>query len=100
LPVAANIENLQIQYVQGLNEAFEDTPALMPVGADPSSWVTRVRITVSGRSDSANLEGGGAGVHAASDTRLRRAFTTTVSLRNQLSQAMQKASELGIDSWN
>ncbi len=99
-PVAANIENLQVQYVQGLNESFEDTPALMPVGADPSSWVTRVRITVSGRSESAGLEGGTHGVHAAGDTHLRRAFTTTVSLRNQLSQAMQKAAELKLDSWN
>jgi type II secretory pathway pseudopilin PulG len=99
-PVAANIENLQVQYVQGLNETFQDTPPLMPVGADPGSWVTRVRITVGGRSESKDLEGGTAGVYAASDTHLRRSFTTTVSLRNQLSQAMQKAAELGIDSWN
>jgi len=99
-PVAGNIENLQVQYVQGLNEAFEDAPALLPVGADPSSWVTRVRITVGGRSESANLEGSTQGVFAAGDTYLRRTFTTTVSLRNQLSQAQQKAIDLGLDSWN
>jgi prepilin-type N-terminal cleavage/methylation domain-containing protein len=99
-PVAANIENLQIQYVQGQSETFEDTPAFMPVGTDPGTWVTRVRVTVGGRSESTDLAGGGAGVYAASDTHIRRAFTTTVSLRNQLSQAMMKAAELGIDSWN
>ncbi len=98
--VASNIENLQVQYVQGLNETFEDTPALIPVGADPSSWVTRVRITVGGRSESAGLEGGTHGVYAAGDTHMRRAFTTTVSLRNQLTQAMQKAAELQLASWN
>jgi prepilin-type N-terminal cleavage/methylation domain-containing protein len=98
--VAGNIENLQVQYVQGLNEVFEDAPALLPMGADPTTWVTRVRITVAGRSESTNLEGATHGVYAAGDTHLRRTFTTTVSLRNQLSQAQQKAIDLGLDSWN
>jgi hypothetical protein len=99
-PVAGNIENLQVQYVQGLNEVFEDVPALVPLGADPNSWVTRVRIAVGGRSESTTLEGATPGVFAAGDTHLRRTFTTTVSLRNQLSQAQQKAMDLGLDSWN
>jgi hypothetical protein len=99
-PVAANIENLQVQYVQGLNEVFEDVPPVVPVGSDPSSWVTRVRITVGGRSESRNLEGATQGVLAAGDNHLRRAFTTTVSLRNQLSQVQQKAIDLGVDGWN
>ena len=98
--VAGNIESLQVQYVQGLKEVFEDAPALLPMGADPTTWVTRVRITVGGRSESANLEGARPGVYAAGDTHLRRTFTTTVSLRNQLSQAQQKAIDLGLDSWN
>ncbi len=98
--VAGNIENLQVQYVQGLNEVFEDTPALLPFGADPSSWVTRVRITVGGRSESTNLEGSTEGVFAAGDAYMRQAFTTTVSLRNQLSQAQQKAIDLKLDNWN
>ncbi|MGH9387989.1 MAG: hypothetical protein ACRD1Z_00110, partial [Vicinamibacteria bacterium] len=63
-------------------------------------WVTRVRITVGGRSASTNLEGATKGVFAAGDRHLRRTFTTTVSLRNQLSQAQQKAIDLGLDSWN
>jgi type II secretory pathway pseudopilin PulG len=99
-PVAGNIENLQVQYVQGLSEVFEDVPALLPAGGDPGSWVTRVRITVGGRSESTDLEGATPGVYAAGDTHLRRTFTTTVSLRNQLTQAQQKANDLGLDSWN
>jgi hypothetical protein len=99
-PVAANIENLQVQYVQGLSEDFFDAPSTPPLGNDPSSWVTRVRVTVSGRSESANLKGGSSGVFAAEDTHLRRAFTTTVSLRNQLGQAQAKALELGLPGWN
>jgi hypothetical protein len=99
-PVASNIENFQVQYVQGLAEVFEDVPALIPVGSDPSSWVTRVRITISGRTESTNLEGATTGVYAAGDTYLRRTFTTTVSLRNQLSQASQKALDLGLSGWN
>jgi len=59
-----------------------------------------VRITVGGRTESTSLEGGTAGVYAAGDTHLRRTFTTTVSLRNQLSQAAQKAIDLGLDGWN
>jgi len=99
-PVSANIENLQVQYTQGVVENFEDEPSLLPMGNDPNSYITRVRITVSGRSESTNLQGSSAGVFAAEDTHMRRTFTTTVSLRNQLAQAQQKAMELNIDGWN
>ncbi len=99
-PLAANIENLQVQYTQGVVENFEDEPSLIPMGNDPNSFITRVRITVSGRSESRNLEGATAGVFAAEDTHMRRTFTTTVSLRNQLAQAQQKSRDLGIDGWN
>jgi prepilin-type N-terminal cleavage/methylation domain-containing protein len=98
--VASNIENLQFQYVQGIGDEFEDAPSPSPSGDDPASWVTRVRVTVAGRSASADLQGGGAGVYAAGDTHLRRTFTTTVSLRNQLSQAQDKAIALGLAGWN
>jgi type II secretory pathway pseudopilin PulG len=98
--VAANIENFQVQYVQGLSDEFFDAPRLPPLGADPSTWVTRVRLTVSGRSESANLKGGTSGVFAAEDTHLRRAYTTTVSLRNQLGHAQETALELGLPGWN
>ncbi len=101
-PISANIENLQVQYVQGVaaGDNFEDVPSLLPVGADPNTWITRVRFTVAGRSDSTNLQGGSQGVFAATDTHLRRSFTTTMSLRNQLNQAQQKAFDLGLDGYN
>jgi hypothetical protein len=99
-PVSGNIENLQVQYTQGIVENFEDEPSLLPMGNNPNSYVTRVRVTVAGRSESTNLEGASAGVFAAEDTHLRRTFTTTVSLRNQLGQAAQKANELGMTGWN
>lgn len=99
-PIADNIENLQVQYAQGMGLLFEDVPSLAPVGNDPNSWITGVRVTVSGRNESRNLQGASAGVFAADDTFLRQSFTTTVSLRNQLSQAQQRAEGLGLLSWN
>lgn len=99
-PVSNNIENLQVQYAQGMANLFEDVPSLTPIGNDPNSWITRVRVTVAGRNESRNLEGASAGVFAAEDTFLRQSFTTTISLRNQLSQAQRRAEELGLPSWN
>ncbi len=100
IPVSSNIENLQFQYAQGMSEFYEDEPSLVPMGRDPESFITRVRVSVSGRSASANLQGGSPGVFAAKDTHLRKTFATTVSLRNQLGQAQQKAIDLGLDGWN
>jgi hypothetical protein len=95
-PISANIENLQVQYNQGVaGDNFEDEPSTLPSG-DPNTWITRVRVTVTGRSDSRNLQGASQGVFAAEDTYLRRSFTTTMSLRNQLNQAQQKAIQLGL----
>jgi hypothetical protein len=68
--VAEGVSNLQVQYAQGESESFEDVPALVPVGADPTSWVTRVRVTLGGRRQT------------AAEGAPRRAYTTTVSLRN------------------
>jgi type II secretory pathway pseudopilin PulG len=99
-PLANNIENLQVQYAQGMANLFEDEPSLAPVGNDPNSWITHVRVTVSGRSESRDIEGASAGVFAAEDTFIRQNFTTTMSLRNQLNQAQQRAEELGLPSWN
>ena len=100
IPVSSNIENLQLQYAQGMSELYEDEPSLVPMGRDPESFITRVRVSVSGRSASTNLRGGSPGVFAAEDTHLRKTFATTVSLRNQLGQAQQKAIDLGLDGWN
>jgi hypothetical protein len=80
-PVAENVSNLQVQYVQGTSDAFEDTPALLPNGTDPTTWVTRVRVTLGGRSEAESRSGATGGVHAAGAHPMR-AYTTTVSLRN------------------
>lgn len=48
----------------------------------------------------ADLPGASQGVFAADDTHLRRSFTTTVSLGNQLAQAAERAFELELPGWN
>jgi len=78
--VSRNIENLQVQYAVGAGNVFVDTPAL-PTD-DPATWITRVQVTVAGRTESVNLEGASQGVFQAQDTHVRRTFSTTVSLRN------------------
>ena len=60
----------------------------------PSTWITGVRVTVNGMSDSANLQGASASAFAVGENRLHHTFATTVSLRNQLVQAGIKADEL------
>jgi len=55
---------------------------------------------LAGRSESTNLQGATAGVFAAKDTHLRRTFTTTVSLRNQLGTAQETAFGQGVDGYN
>ena len=99
-PVAANIENLQFQYSQGTAQLFEDAPGIASDWDDPNSWITGVRISVFGRSASTNLSGGTAGVFAAADTHLRRTFTTSVILRNQLGHAAAWAEENAVAGWN
>ena len=99
-PVAANIENLQIQYSQGLVENFQDVPPLTPNDDQPDTYIVGVRVSVFGRSESTNLQGATQGVFAAEDTHLRRTFTTTLSLRNQLAAAQEKALEKGLVGWN
>ncbi len=100
IPVAANIENLQVRYSQGIVELFEDVPSIASDWNDPNSWITGVRVTVSGRSESTNLTGGTAGVFAVEDTHLRKAFTTSVILRNQLAHAQDWAVENEVAGWN
>ena len=60
----------------------------------PSPWITRVRVTVTGMSDSANLQSASASAFAVGESRLYHTFATTVSLRNQLFQTGVKADEL------
>jgi prepilin-type N-terminal cleavage/methylation domain-containing protein len=89
-PVSANIENLQVQYGVGNATTFVDVPAQQPNPEDPSTWITRVRVTIGGRSESTNLQGASAGVFDAGDTHIRKTFSTVVSLRNQVYSAAEK----------
>ena len=84
-PVAANIENLQVQYAIGDSDVFIDDPA-MPDEADPDTWITQVRVTLSGTSESTDLQGARAG-DFADGNRLRQSFTTTIVMRNITAKA-------------
>jgi hypothetical protein len=90
IPVASNIENLQFQFGAGASENFVDVPA-MPNSEDPNTWITRVRFSVVGRTESTRLTGGSEGVFAPEDTHVRKTFATTVSLRNMIMAAELKA---------
>ena len=91
-PVAANIENMQFEYAPRGTGIFTGTPVASLQG-DTATWITGVRITVAGRSESTNLQGGTAGVFADEDTHLRKTFSTVVSLRNVIGSA--EAKEIG-----
>jgi prepilin-type N-terminal cleavage/methylation domain-containing protein len=90
IAVSRNIENLQIQYAVGTGNVFVDVPA-QPT-SDPATWINRVQVTIGGRTESLNLEGGSQGVFQASDTHVRRSFSTTVSLRNIFFASAQASS--------
>jgi hypothetical protein len=68
--------------MQGFQGDFEDAPSSIPSAFRPSTWFTAVRVTVIGAS--------------GDESSVRRALTTTVSLRNQLGQASARP----IVGWN
>jgi hypothetical protein len=86
-PVSENVEDLQLQYATGGSEDFKDNPQL-PNLLDPLSWITGVRVTVSARNDSANL-GGSRSEYPEEGIHFRKSFSTTVSLRNMITQVQQ-----------
>jgi hypothetical protein len=86
LTVAHNIENLQVRYGIGTGDALLDAPMATPLD-DPLTWINRVNITLTGRSESRNLKGASAGVFDPADTYLRMTFSSMVSLRNVAAQA-------------
>jgi hypothetical protein len=85
IPVSQNIENLQLQYATPLADMM-DVPA-MPRQDNPLTWINRVRVTVSSRSESKDLQGATPGVFSAEDRYLRKSFSTVVSPRNLSYQA-------------
>jgi hypothetical protein len=91
IPVAKNIENLQFQYAAGTSTSFLDVPT-MPDPENVETWITQVRFSVVGRTESTNLEGASEGVFSPEDTHVRKTFATTVSLRNTILAAEFKLS--------
>lgn len=85
-PVATNVENFQIQYMQGLESRFLDAPSAFPSAFNPATWLTAVRFTIAGA--------------GADESPLRRSLSTTVSLRNQLGQASMTPTETVAVGWN
>jgi hypothetical protein len=91
IPVSNNIENLQVQYGVGttnINE-FADQP-IQALFADPQTWITRVRVTLTGRTERKNLRGSSVGAFSDNDIYIRKTLSTVIALRNQLYQ---------IESW-
>ncbi len=93
IPVAKNIENLQFQYAARSSADFLDVP-VTPDQDNPDTWITQVRFSVVGRTESTTLEGGSQGVFSPQDTHVRKTFATTVSLRNMIMAAEFKSSGL------
>ncbi len=87
--VAANVEDLQFTYATGDSEVFVDDPP-PPHPSNPWTWITSVKVTLKGRSESANLQGSTNEGLADDGAHLRRSYSTTVSLRNLIAQ-VQKA---------
>ena len=84
-PVAHGVEDFQLRYFLGVADTGLDKVP-RPDPSDAATWITRVQVTITGKTESTNLEGATGGVFQAEDTFLRRTFTTTVSLRNVLSR--------------
>lgn len=91
IPVAKNIENLQFQYGTRNSMNFLDVP-VMPDPDNFDTWITQVRFSVVGRTESTNLEGASEGVFSPEDTHVRKTFATTVGLRNVILAAELKSS--------
>ncbi len=79
-PAANNIEDLQVEYGVGMNinEFFDQPVALF---TDPETWITHVKITITGRTESRNLSGSTEGVDG---TYIRETLSSVTALRNQL----------------
>ena len=90
LAVAHNIENLQIQYGVGDAPALQDVPP-QPPNDDPQTWINRVSLSLTGRSESTNLRGASEGVFDPADTYVRKTLTSMVSLRNVVLESSNRA---------
>ncbi len=93
IPVAHNVENLQMRYGVGQNVNLVDAPAMAPLD-DPATWINRVGFTITGRSESVNLKGATEGVFAAEDTFIRKSISSQVALRNVVAATSNRVAML------
>ena len=98
IPVAFEIEDLQFQYLTNENDEPVDSP-LPPHGDVPDSWITGVRMRLVARSASTGLEGATLGPGPSDDVRLRRGFSTSVSLRNVTARVASTSLSLTVSTW-
>ena len=90
IPVAHNIENLQVRYGAGEDDNMMDAPAAAP-SDDPLSWINRVAVTITGRTESTRLRGSTAGVFDPEDIYVRNSVSSQVGLRNIINEASNRA---------
>jgi len=93
IAVAHNIENLQVQYGTGASLDLQDEPAQAP-NDDPLTWINRVAISLTGRTESVNLKGASEGVFNPADTYVRKTVSSMVSLRNVVAEASNRSFEV------
>jgi len=90
IAVAHNIENLQVRYGAGEGDNMMDAPAANP-SDDPLTWINRVAITITGRTESTRLSGSTAGVFDSEDIYVRKTLSSQVCLRNIINEASNRA---------
>ncbi len=85
IPLAANIEDFQVQYGIGDAGGWVASPPLADP-TDPDTWIGRVSLSLRARSESTGLQGGTTAFAASpEDTFIRQTYTTTMTLRNVVS---------------
>jgi prepilin-type N-terminal cleavage/methylation domain-containing protein len=83
IPVANNIEDFQVQYSIGDSTNWVAEPPMLPDQDDPTTWITQVRLTLRGRTESTNFEGATLeGASSPEEAYVRETYSTTVTLRN------------------
>ncbi|HXV64389.1 MAG TPA: prepilin-type N-terminal cleavage/methylation domain-containing protein [Vicinamibacteria bacterium] len=91
IAVAHNIENLQIRYGIG-NDGLNlfDVPPVAP-SDDPLTWINRVDVTLTGRTEEQNLKGATAGAFDPNEIYVRKTVSSQVGLRNVVNEAENRA---------
>ena len=89
IPVAHNIENFQVRYGAGVDVTLVDEP-LVPPTDDPLTWINRVDLTLTGRTESTRLKGSSAGVFDPEDIYVRKTVSSQIGLRNVINEAANR----------